>query len=86
MPGHWEGDLLRGAHRSHVATLVERQSRYVLLVRIPHRDSVTVAQALARRIQHLAYQLAAVADVGSRDRDGGAQSVHGGDECPGVLL
>lgn len=53
VPGHWEGDLLRGAHRSHVATLVERQSRYVLLVRIPHRDSVTVAQALARRIQTL---------------------------------
>jgi IS30 family transposase len=53
IPGHWEGDLLRGAHRSHIATLVERHSRYVMLVRIPHVDSVTVAHALARRVRTL---------------------------------
>jgi IS30 family transposase len=53
IPGHWEGDLLRGKGRSHIATLVERHSRYVLLVRIPHPDSVTVTQALARRIRTL---------------------------------
>jgi len=53
VPGHWEGDLLRGAQRSHVATLVERHSRYVLLVRIPRADSPTVVRALARRVRTL---------------------------------
>ena len=50
VPGHWEGDLLRGKGRSHIATLVERHSRYVLLARIPHFDTMTVTRALARRI------------------------------------
>ena len=53
VPGHWEGDLLQGARRTFIATLVERHSRYVLLVRIPHFDSVTVARALARRVRTL---------------------------------
>jgi len=53
VPGHWEGDLIRGAHYSHIATLVERSSRYVLLVRIPRPDATTVTQALARRVKTL---------------------------------
>jgi IS30 family transposase len=53
VPGHWEGDLLQGAHRSQIATLVERRSRFVMLVRIPQLDKVTVADALARRIRTL---------------------------------
>jgi IS30 family transposase len=54
VPGHWEGDLLMGARRaSQVATLVERQSRYVLLVRVPAADTATVVRALARRVQRL---------------------------------
>jgi len=53
IPGHWEGDLLQGRDRSFIATLVERHSRYVMLVRIPHPDSVTVAHALARRVRTL---------------------------------
>jgi IS30 family transposase len=51
VPGHWEGDLLEGKIGTHIATLVERQSRFVLLQRIPAADSATVVAALARRIQ-----------------------------------
>ena len=53
VPGHWEGDLLEGKIGTHIATLVERQSRLVLLQRIPAADSATVVAALARRIQRL---------------------------------
>jgi IS30 family transposase len=53
VPGHWEGDLLAGTTSSHIATLVERQSRYVLLVRLTASDSSTVVRALARRIRTL---------------------------------
>lgn len=54
VPGHWEGDLIVGrGHTSQVATLVERQSRYVVLVRVPSRDTQTVMRALARRVQRL---------------------------------
>lgn len=53
VPGHWEGDMLAGTKQSNVATLVERHSRYVMLVRLPDRSANTVAQALARRIQRL---------------------------------
>jgi IS30 family transposase len=53
VPGHWEGDLLAGNKKSNIATLVERQSRYVMLVRLPTRDTHTVVKALARKIQQL---------------------------------
>jgi len=53
VPGHWEGDLLAGTKWSNLATLVERHSRYVMLIRLPDRNAPTVARALARRIQRL---------------------------------
>ena len=53
MPGHWEGDLILGTHRSHVATLVERRSRYVCLVRLTGKDTQTVVQALTQQVQRL---------------------------------
>jgi len=57
VPGHWEGDLLLGAKGSQIATLVERHSRFVLLARVPRRDSATVVRVLAHRIQRLPAKL-----------------------------
>jgi IS30 family transposase len=53
VPGHWEGDLLLGKQGTQIATLVERHSRFVVLVRLPKADSTTVVDALARRMQRL---------------------------------
>jgi len=57
VPGHWEGDLLAGSNHTHIATLVERQSRFVMLVRVPRSDSQTVVRALTRRVRKLPKQL-----------------------------
>ena len=57
VPGHWEGDLLAGTVSSHIATLVERRSRYVMLVKLPARDSATVITALAKHIRKLPTEL-----------------------------
>ena len=53
IPGHWEGDLLRGARNSHVATLVERHSRFCMLVKVPGKDTATVVAALSRHVLQL---------------------------------
>ena len=53
VPGHWEGDLIVGAKGSHVATLVERHSRYVMLAKLPSKDSQTVVDALIERVKTL---------------------------------
>ena len=54
MPGHWEGDLVFGKHISPVATLVERSTRFVMLVALPagHRADL-VADVLAAKITTL---------------------------------
>jgi len=53
LPGHWEGDLLAGGRHSYIATLVERRSRYVILLRVRGKDTTSVVSALIRRVQHL---------------------------------
>lgn len=53
IPGHWEGDLLAGGKNSHIATLVERQSRFVMLVKVPGKDTDSVVSALVRQVKHL---------------------------------
>ena len=58
IPGHWEGDLIIGRGKSsQVATLVERQSRYLVLVRVANKETRTVVRALARRVQRLPHGL-----------------------------
>jgi IS30 family transposase len=53
IPGHWEGDLLRGARNSHVATLVERHSRFCMLVKVPGKNTATVVAALSQHVRQL---------------------------------
>ena len=53
VPGHWEGDLLGGAHNSHVATLVERHSRFCMLVKVPGKDTATVVAAPSQHVRQL---------------------------------
>jgi IS30 family transposase len=57
IPGHWEGDLIAGSGNSHIATLVERQSRFVMLVKLDGRDSHTVATALITQVKRLPIEL-----------------------------
>ena len=57
VPGHWEGDLIGGTHNSYIATLVERQSRYVMLAKIEQKDAGTVAAALIKHAQQLPTEL-----------------------------
>lgn len=51
--GHWEGDLVSGANNTHVATLVERFSRYLILVKLRGKDTKSVVDALSRKINSL---------------------------------
>jgi IS30 family transposase len=53
VPGHWEGDLIAGTNNSYIATLVERHSRYVMLVRVPSKDTATVVTCLSGHIRTL---------------------------------
>lgn len=53
IPGHWEGDLISGAQNTHIATLVERQSRFTMLVKVPGNDTASVVTALSTQIQQL---------------------------------
>ena len=57
VPGHWEGDLLFGKGNSHIVTLVERYTRYVMLVKIASKDSETVINALIKNAQKLPQEL-----------------------------
>src|ERR1051325_4977210 len=57
VPGHWEGDLLMGSTGSQIATLVERRSRYVMLVKLESKDTRIVTKALAKKIRDLPAEL-----------------------------
>ena len=53
IPGHWEGDLLSGSKNSHMVTLVERHSRFTVLVKVPSKDTAVVVAALSRQVRKL---------------------------------
>jgi IS30 family transposase len=53
IPGHWEGDLIGGTKNSHIATLVERHSRFTALVKVPSKDTAAVVAALSRHVRKL---------------------------------
>ena len=57
VPGHWEGDLIAGTNNSYIATLVERQTRYVTLVKIDHKRTECVVAALIKQAKKLPGEL-----------------------------
>ena len=57
VPGHWEGDLVSGSGNSHIATLVERHSRYVMLAKINSKHTETVINALIKQAHKLPREL-----------------------------
>ena len=57
VPGHWEGDLIAGSNNTHIATLVERQSRFTMLVKVEGKDTQTVVRALIKQVRRLPTEL-----------------------------
>ena len=57
VPGHWEGDLIGGSRNSYVATLVERHSRYVMLIKVANKDTESVVSALIKQSQRMPSEL-----------------------------
>jgi IS30 family transposase len=53
IPGHWEGDLLSGAKNSYIATLVERHSRFAMLIKVPSKETAAVVAALSQHVRKL---------------------------------
>lgn len=57
VPGHWEGDLIAGSNNSYIATLVERQSRYVMLAKVSGKDTASVIAALIKQARKMPREL-----------------------------
>ncbi len=57
VPGHWEGDLITGSRNSYIATLVERQTRYVMLAKVENKTTETVIRALIKQARKLPSEL-----------------------------
>ena len=57
VPGHWEGDLIAGSKNSYIATLVERHTRYVMLVKVKQKTTEAVVSALIKQAKKLPTEL-----------------------------
>ena len=86
VPGHWEGDLLTGTNNSHIATLVERHTRFVMLLKIPSRDTATVVERAHETCAQTAAAAAPLLDLGSRQGDGQPQELHRRYQRAGLFL
>ena len=53
VPGHWEGDLLSGGKNSYIVTLVERHSRFLMLIKVSGKDTAVVVAALSQHVHRL---------------------------------
>src|SRR5271166_1236593 len=85
--GHWEGDLVFGTRTSAVATLVDRATRYAMIVALPDgRKADAVARALIEQMGTPPGAPAAVLDMGPRPRNGPTRRDHRGSVDAGVLL
>ena len=67
VPGHWEGDMISGSKNTHIATLVERHSRYVMLIKLSGKDTNTVVDALVEHVQKLTPTTAPEPDTGTAE-------------------
>ena len=80
VPGHWEGDLIFGKKMTSIGTLVERHSRYVILLKLPNgHGAEAVRKAMTKRILTLPAQLRLFHYLGSGQGDCRARPVHRGD-------
>ena len=57
VPGHWEGDLLCGGKNTYIATLVERHTRFAMLIKVAGKDSASVVSALSKHVRKLPLEL-----------------------------
>ncbi len=57
IPGHWEGDLITGSNNTHIATSVERHSRFTMLVKVNGKDTASVVTALTKQVRKLPAEL-----------------------------
>lgn len=55
--GHWEGDLVSGTNNSHIATLVDRKSRYTIILKLSGKDAGSVNQAITEKFKTLPRKL-----------------------------